>query len=217
MNRIGLSLAFAVSLLGADSQPVIDPVINNERVTVRDITLTPGTPVSMERHQTDFVTMFLVGGKIRTTANGKSTTATRNFSDAILGHKGAEEKLEVLSGSSARLIIIDLKDNPVPPVPNKSGLPNAFPRPRSKKRLETDRLIVWNYTWLAGVPTPMHYHDKDVVVVYRYDGSLKSTPPKGEVVVNDYPAGGIRFNKADRAHTEELVKGQQSAMILELK
>jgi hypothetical protein len=30
----------------------------------------------------------------------------------------------------------------------------------------------------------MHFHDKDIVVVYRYDGSLKSTTPDGKSVVN---------------------------------
>lgn len=212
MKRIWLFFALMLPMHGAD------PVIYNDEVTVRDVTLSPGSPLAMEPHQTDFVTMFLVGGKIRTTdANGKSTVVTRNFGDAILCHKGDEQKLEVLSGSPARVIVIDIKDKRVPLVPNKSGLPNAFPRPGSKKRLETDRFVVWNYTWLPGVPTRMHFHDKDVVVVYRYDGSLKSTTPKGEVTVNDYTAGAIRFNKADRSHTEELIKGRQSAMMLELK
>jgi len=63
----------------------------------------------------------------------------------------------------------------------------------------------------------MHFHDKDVVVVYRYDGSLKSTTPDGKSLVNDYKSGSIRFNRGDRAHFEELVQGEQSAMIMEFK
>ena len=208
-----LACLCAVTALAADA-----PVIDNERVSVRDITLNAGTPGAMERHATDYVTMFLVGGQIRTTtADGKTSVATRNAGDALFGHKGTEEKVELASGSPARLIVVDLKDHPAPPPENKSGLPNAFPRPGSKKRLENDRVIVWNYTWMPGVPTPMHYHDKDVVVVYRYDGSLKSTPPKGDVVVNDYKFGTIKYNLRDRSHSEELVKGQQSAIMMELK
>lgn len=67
------------------------------------------------------------------------------------------------------------------------------------------------------MPTPMPYHDKDVVVVYRFDGSLKSTTPDGKSVVNDYEFDSIRFNKGDRVHFETLVSGQQSAIIMELK
>jgi hypothetical protein len=213
-SMMWFALALTVPAMGAGDAPVID----NERVTVRDITLSPGTPGSMERHPNDFVTMFLAGGQVRTTdAKGKTSVAMHNAGDALFGRKGTEEKQEAISDSQVRMIVVDLKDHPVPPLANKSGLPPAFPRPGSKKILENDRVIVWNYTWATGVPTPMHYHDKDVVVVYRYDGSLKSTTPSGEVVVNDYKFGTIRFNKADRSHTEELVKGQQSAIMMELK
>jgi hypothetical protein len=83
--------------------------------------------------------------------------------------------------------------------------------------LDNDRVTVWNYAWTLGVPTPMHYHDKDVVVVFRNDGLLRSTTPKGESVVNDDKFGMVRFNKRDRVHFEELLKGEQSAIILELK
>ncbi len=212
---LGLSIALSAGLPG--------PLIDNERLSVRDLTLSAGTPVSLPRHESDYVVMFLEGGHIRTTdASGKATTATRQFGQAIRGKAGTEEKFELLAGSPARLIVVELKDHKAAPVVNNSGLPNAFPRPRSNKVLEGvtatgQGFVVWNYTWQPGVPTPSHYHDKDVVVVYRFDGSLKSTPPQGEVVVNDYKAGEIRFNKADRAHTEELVKGKQSAMMLELK
>jgi len=211
-----LSMATLSALGRAQSTPA--PAIDNELVTVWDVTLTPGQPVEMQRHQHDFVTMFLVGGEIRTTGvNGKISVVQRNFGDATYGLKGTEEKDEVISAAPARLIIIELKDHASTALVNKSGLPSAFPRPGSRKVLENDRVVVWNYTWVPNVPTPMHYHDKDVVVVYRYDGSLKSTTPDGKSVVNEYKFGTIRFNKADRTHFEELVSGQQSAMMMELK
>jgi redox-sensitive bicupin YhaK (pirin superfamily) len=194
------------------------PVIDNERVTVWDITLTPGRPHSIERHQGDFVTLFLAGGKIRTVdGNGKTSVALRNSGDAVYSPQGAGEREELISGGPARLIVVELKDHPVPPLVNRSGYPAAFPRPGSKKVLDNDRVVVWNYTWTPGVPTPMHYHDKDVVVAYRYDGSVKSVTPDGKNVVTDYTAGTVSFNKGDRAHFEELVKGRQSAIVLELK
>ena len=62
----------------------------------------------------------------------------------------------------------------------------AFPRPGVKKLLENARVIVWDYTWTTGVATPMHFHDKDVVVFYLEDGDLQSTTPKGEKTVNPY-------------------------------
>ena len=47
-------------------------------------------------------------------------------------------------------------------------------------------MIVWDSTWTPGVATPMHFHDKDVVVVFLEDGDLKSTTLDGKEVVNKY-------------------------------
>ncbi|HSY56259.1 MAG TPA: hypothetical protein VK834_07410, partial [Bradyrhizobium sp.] len=71
--------------------------------------------------------------------------------------------------------------------------------------------------WNLGEPTPMHFHDKDVVVVYLEDSALQSTEPNGKIVVNEYKSGDIRFNKRDRIHTELLVRDAASAVITELK
>jgi hypothetical protein len=118
---------------------------------------------------------------------------------------------------AGRSIVIDLKDHPVAPTANTSGYPLAFPRPGSKKILENDRVIVWDYTWTLGVPTPMHFHDKDVVVVFLDDGDLSSTTLDGKVTVNSFKPGMVRFNLRDRTHTETLVRGEQHAIITELK
>ena len=116
-----------------------------------------------------------------------------------------------------RSIIIDLKDHPVPPMENTSGYPLAFPRPGIKKLFENERVIIWDYTWVTDVPTPMHFHDKDVVVFFLEDGDLKSTAPDGQSVVNPYTAGTVRFNARNRTHSETLVRGKQRAIITELK
>jgi hypothetical protein len=118
---------------------------------------------------------------------------------------------------NGRSMLIELKDHPVPPLQNKSGYPLAFPRPGSKKLLENDRVIVWEYTWTTDVPTPMHFHDKDVVVVFFEDGDLKSTTPDGQSTVNSYKPGTAKFSPRDRSHYETLVRGKQHAIMTELK
>jgi hypothetical protein len=56
-----------------------------------------------------------------------------------------------------------------------------------------------------------------VVVVFLEDGDLTSTTPDGKVVVNSFTSGMVRFNARDRTHTETLIRGQQHAIITELK
>jgi hypothetical protein len=125
--------------------------------------------------------------------------------------KGAEHKAD------GKGILIGLKDFKVEPLPNKSGYSLAFPRPGSKKLFENARIMIRNYTWTIGCATPMHFHDKDVVVFYLEDGDLQSTTPKGEKTVNPYKPFMIRFNLRDRIHTETLIRGKQRAIITELK
>jgi hypothetical protein len=211
---------FAVMLLAvslpAAAQPA--PVIDNERVTVWDITLEKGLSGPVTPHDMDTVIMFLEGGRIRTLgAGGKASTATRKFGDAVFTPKGTDARQMLVSDGEAHEIVIALKDYRVPVVVNTTGLPAAFPRPGSVKALDNDRITVWHYTWMPGVPTPMHFHDKDVVVAFRYEGTLKSVTPDGASVINSYKAGDIRFNKANRSHYEELTTARQSAVIMELK
>ena len=114
-------------------------------------------------------------------------------------------------------VVIELKDVKVAPLPNTTKFPLAFPRPNVKRVLENDRVLIWDYTWTPGVPTPMHYHDKDVVVTYLEDGALRSTDPNGQAVINEHYFGFTKLNSRDRVHTEELIKGKGRAVIVELK
>jgi hypothetical protein len=194
------------------------PLVDNERVTVWDIRLETGVPVRATPHDLDSLIMFLEGGRIRTRAvGGRTSTATRAFGDALFVPRGTDASQTLLSDGSAHEIMIALKDYRVPVIANTTGLPAAFPRPGSVKVLENERVVVWHYSWKPGVPTPMHFHDKDVVVAYRYDGTLKSVAPDGAIVINPYKSGDVRFNKANRSHYEELTTDRQSAVMMELK
>ncbi len=194
------------------------PVIDNERVTVWDVTLADGASGPTTPSDLDTVILFLEGGTIRSLAkDGTSRLADREFGDAVFVPKGTLSTDTVVSGGPAHEIIVALKNHAVPPTANTSGLPAAFPRPGSVSVLNNDRIAVWNYSWTPGQPTPMHFHDKDVVVAYRYDGTLKSVSVDGKSVENPYKAGQIYFNKANRAHYEELTTEHQSAVMMELK
>jgi hypothetical protein len=223
-RTISLVLFFALKMSGqsqitASASPIQDQVkIDNERVTVSDITLTPQKPETIETHNHDFVTMYLIGGKFRTVgASGASHIVMHNAGDATFTSGGSKTVAEVVSDQPARIFVVELKQYPVTSATNSSKYPDAFPRPGSTKVLENEHVVVWNYSWAPGVPTPMHYHFREVVVVYRENGSLKSTSVDGESVVNNYTFGMVKFNKADRTHTEELEKGKESAIIVELK
>jgi hypothetical protein len=180
------ALLLCAMLFQGARQMALEPVIENDRVIVWDVT-DPTTAQPL-----DSVVVSL---------SGKAAFLPKATAPNVAG----------------RSVVIDLKDHPVAPVANTSGYPLAFPRPGSKKILENERLIVWDYTWTPGVPTPMHFHDKDVVVVFLDDGDLSSTTPDGKVTENSFKPGMVRFNPRNRTHTETLVCGKQRAIITELK
>ena len=163
-------------------------LIDNERVKVWD------TTESITAMPDDFVAIDFARGAVS------------------YGHAG-----ETAGRSGTRTVIIDLKNHPVPPLVNNSGYPNAFPRPHVDKLFENDRVVVWHYRWYPNEPTPVHFHDKDVVVTYLEDSPLQSTEPNGKVVVNEYKSGDIRFNRGNRIHSELVVRGTASAVLTELK
>lgn len=154
-------------------------------------------------HDRDAVVLWIDGHKAR----------TASFSPK----SDRRDERGVADSHPPRSLVIELKDFAVAPLENKTGYPLAFPRPHVKKLLENDRVIVWLYRWNPGEPTPMHFHDKDVVVVYLEDTALTSTTPAGAKTLNEYKAFDIRFNKRDRTHTELLEHGTGSAMMMELK
>lgn len=185
------TLLLCALLLQGDPQTASKPVIENDRVAIWDVT------DSVTAQPFDAVVVSLSG-------------------NAAFLPKGTIPQV-ALQTRAARSIVIDLKDHPVTSLANPTSYPLAFPRPGSKKILENARVIVWDYTWTPDVPTPMHFHDKDVVVVYLEDGDLKSTTPDGKVTLNSYNFGTVKFNLRDRTHTETLVRGKQHAIITELK
>jgi hypothetical protein len=76
---------------------------------------------------------------------------------------------------------------------------------------------VWDNVWQTGKPTPMHFHDKDALVVYQATGALQSTSSEGKQAVTDYTFGQNRFSPRDHTHTEVLGSGHGRAVIVELK
>jgi hypothetical protein len=218
--KIPLLLAVLAASLPAFAAPAAlpPPVIDNDRVTVWDITMNPGDSAPMTPSDMDRVVMYVEDGAIgNSNATGSDIYFARKFGDARFLPKGAAANDKLLIARPAHEIVVALKDRPEPRAPNPTSYPLAFPRPGAVKVLENDRAIIWRYSWTPGKPTAMHFHDKDVVVAYRYDGTLKATMPDGSVTENPYKQGDIRFNKANRSHSELLTTKRQSAVILELK
>jgi quercetin dioxygenase-like cupin family protein len=218
-TRAGAAWAAAAVLLAAGKAMAAPaPVIDNDRVVVWNLTLSRGQPASAARSDLDEVVIFPGGGQFRATEPKGSPRLVRyRPGAAIFVPRGTERPGALLSISRAQVVVVALKDRTSPPVAPVEGLPPAFPRAGAVKVLENDRVVAWNYSWRPGVTTPMHHHDKDAVLVFRFDGALESIARDGTSIVTAHKAGEILFNPANRVHSERLVAARQSAIIVELK
>jgi hypothetical protein len=178
-----------IALLGSPVCLAAEPVVDNERVTVWD------TTELMPHLSHDFVAVPLF------------TPGT-----AVYGHQG-----EGAGTQGKRTIVIELKDLKVEPLPNPGPYPLAFPRARAKKLFENDRVVIWSTRWLPGKATPLHFHDKEAVVVFEAQGELKSTTLDGRTTPVPLNNGKVSYNARNRVHTEVLVSGAASAVVTELK
>jgi len=184
-------------------------LIDNERVTVWDVTVAKGKPAVIHQHPLDTVIVDLAEARINNTVLHKGGVG--------LSRKGSTDSQEVTGDVPRHLIAIELKDVTVPPLANRSGFPEAFPREGAKKVLDDSRFTVWDFSWALGEASNMHFHSKDVVVVYLDNGELESTTPDGKTTVNASTFGQAKFNPRDRTHSEKLVKGAQRVIAVELK
>ena len=74
----------------------------------------------------------------------------------------------------ARTIGVELKDVTVAPI-DRPALPSAFPREGARSLLENGRVAIWDYQWLPNRPVPLHYRERDVVVVAMENGQVRFT------------------------------------------
>lgn len=193
-------------------------VIDNERVTVWDVTWPKGKPTPMHRHKYDVVGVDLAeaSATVRSQA-GAIQTAQVKAGGASFLPKATVHIEEGTSDKPRHAMVIELKDAVVPPMENKTGFPLAFPREGAQKLIDNNRVSVWDYTWTLNTPTPMHFHDKDVVVVFMERGELQNRTADGRITSNPISFGDTRFNARNRSHSEQLVSGKARAIIVELK
>jgi len=143
------------------------PIIDNDRVTVWDVTWEKNQPGFAAAVDHDNVTVYLSGGDFKTKASdGTSRTVKHKTGDAVFRFKGVRRsETWTGTGTPPRTTEIALKDSEKRPAVNTSGNPLAFPRPGTANLIDNERVFVWDSRWQPGVPTAMHFHDKDVVVL----------------------------------------------------
>jgi quercetin dioxygenase-like cupin family protein len=215
--------AHPTSVSGQDVPPEFSAegarqVLDNERVVVWTATDMKGRPSTVHTHERDRVSVDLGDASVRiTTAEGVSESVSLTTGQVLFEGKDTTHRVEIVSDNPRQVILIDLKEVVVPPSENLTGFANAYPRADAVKLLENDRVVVWEYTWTTGVPSPTHFHDKDAVIVFMGEGELRATTPDGTVRGGSRSFGDVVFSPRNVTHVEELIAGSAKSIVIELK
>lgn len=218
-------MPFAFLVLALQTYPPPFPregatkVLENESVVVWDVTWEKGKATPMHQHPVDVVGVTLVPGTVRVTLpDGSSRESERDSVGAVSsGGKGLTHQEEGTSDVPRRAILIELKGAKKDPIPAPEGVEPAWPREGASKILENDQVIVWDYQFQVGRAIPLHFHDKDTVVVELEPGVTRSIPKDGPPQETTWQGMRARFAPRGRIHREEAVSGSPRAIVVEIK
>lgn len=138
--------------------------------------------------------------------------------------KGTIEAEEGVSETPAQAAVFQLKDVVPPKWPVMEGVPDQLPRAGAVKLFETDRIVVWDQTFIPGVPGPRHQHYNSTAGVWLAAGktTVYSDPidgtPIAPVVTTKVP--GVVVNHAGlikAPHREEELEGAPRIVYVEFK
>jgi quercetin dioxygenase-like cupin family protein len=194
-------------------------IFENESVVVWDVTWKAGVPTPMHQHRLEVVGVTLVPGTVRVTLpDGTTRVGDLDEVGAVsAGGKGLIHREEGTGAVARRAILIELKEARKTPLPPVEGVPPAWPREGATKVLENDRVVVWDYEFRVGRAIPLHFHDKDTVVVELAPGVTRSVPKDGAPQETTWEGLRARFAPRGRIHSEEAVSGAPRAIAIEIK
>jgi hypothetical protein len=212
---MGASLLVALVLAIAPADHA-KPIVQNEQVSVWDVSWDEGQ--SSAGWDRDVVLVYLTAASLETTgADGNSKVVAHQPGDVEFVPKSPTSHRRGASKEPVRAIVIELEGHTPPALANTAGVRDAFDRPGIEKAFDNSEVTAWRYTWALGKKTPLHFHARDVVVVYLEKGVLKSITPDGKSVLNPHSFDFTKFSPRGRVHYEELVEGKASAVMVELK
>jgi len=196
-------------------------LFENDRVIVWDNTWKTGVLYPLHEHKRDMTGVFLSWGAIKLGRVDGTFSAVNSTPFAVPSTfyqaKGVIHSEQNVGEAERRGIMVELKDPNPAPLATRAGLPLAFPRDDAKQDRDSERAVIWDYTWQPGKPVPSHVHDKDTVIVFVSAGRLRLTPQDGAAETRAWKYGEVRYLPRTTVDSEEAVGGPVRAMVIELK
>ncbi len=198
-------------------RPNATKLIETDQIVVWNIVWPKGEPTPMHRHVYDQVgTYYASGGRVITTPDGARRTTTTEVGALSTTRRGTLHIEEGATDPPLRAVFIELKqDEPSGRVDARTDLVPPFPREGAAKRLDDERVTVWDYTWKQSRGS--YRYRRDSVLVWLSDGTFQSSENGGNPATARVQAGQVRYVRAGSVESPELVSGTPRVMVFELK
>jgi quercetin dioxygenase-like cupin family protein len=231
MNRTrlksGILFALAsvalISSLKAQGLPPAFPregsrkILENSRVTIWDATWPKGKANALHEHPLDYLSVTVVEGTVKITGrDGTSSVATAEFGGVRFNRKGVIHAEEGVSDPERRAIMVELKTVPGPA--ETAVTRSGFPRDGATKRLENERVAVWDVSWIQGQQIPRRQQGRDTVVIFLKGGVIRQSLEGAAVSDTRRNVGDVLYISAGTdLPSEEATEGPPRAVFIELK
>ena len=194
-------------------------VIENDYFAIWDVTFENGKSTGMRQLPLDQVSVYLSEGPVKVTKpDGTWSIEQEKLGAVRYESKGTVEAEEGAGDQAFRAMIVQLKDAVPPKREVVPGIPDKLPREGTVKLFETDRVIIWDYTWKTGMKSPLHLHYHIDAVVYLVGGKTVVSTDQGPKT-NEWNLGQVLAGTEPlkAPHQEAQVEGEPRAISITLK
>jgi hypothetical protein len=197
-------------------------VAEDDHFVIWDVTWEKGKSTGMHELPLDQVTVNITVDGLSaikiTKRDGTESIEQEKNGSVRFESKGTVEAEEGASDRPSHAFVFQLKDVAPPHWPIKEGVPSQFPRVAAVKLFETNRIVVWDDTWLPGMHKPLHDHYTQQAVTYYQPGVIRGI----HLGVPDRPlpalVGVARIvGKLATPHEEEQLEGTPHAIWVQFK
>ncbi len=194
-------------------------LLQTDRINVWDIVWPKGQPTALHRHIYDQVgTYYVAGGRTITTPDGASRSNVTEVGSLSTTRKGTTHIEEGNTDPPLRAVFIELRKETPSGLPAAGvGGPAAFPRSGAKQLLDDDRVIAWDYTWVAGAQGLTYRAALETVIVWLGEGRLRVTSGAGAPTEVGVKPGTMRHLERGSTEALEMVDGSPRVIVFQLK
>jgi hypothetical protein len=198
-------------------------VLEDEEFAIWDVTYEKGKSTGMHELTLDQVSVNITVDGLSaikvTKPDGTWSIEQEKNGSVRFESKGTVEAEEGASDRPTHIFVFQLKNFAPPHRPITEGIPGQFEnRVGAVKLFETDRIVVWDDTFLPGLRKPLHKHYSETAITYYQPGKVRQFIGGVPGPPNEYLVGAARIGKLNVGpHEEEQVEGTPRAIWVQYK